>query len=83
MIRTIGFTKDDALMFDFPLSDIHTGIFQWYWVDFDRPNEEEIAYLDSFFNFHPLAIEDCLLGLQRPKLNYYDDYTFFVLACHC
>ena len=79
MIRTIGFTKDDALMFDFPLSDIHTGIFQWYWVDFDRPNEEEIAYLDSFFNFHPLAIEDCLLGLQRPKLNYYDDYTFFVL----
>ena len=78
MIRTIGFTKDDALMFDFPLSDINTGIFQWYWVDFDRPTEEEIAYLDSFFNFHPLAIEDCLHGLQRPKLNYYDDYTFFV-----
>lgn len=53
--------------------------FQWCWVDLDRPNEEEINLLKSFFDFHPLAIEDCLDGLQRPKLNYYDDYTFFVL----
>lgn len=79
MIRTIGFTNDDELVFDFPISEIHKGIYQWYWVDFDRPKEEEIALLHSFFEFHPLAIEDCLHGLQRPKLNYYDDYTFFVL----
>ena len=79
MIRTLGFTTDNELIFDFPLSEIHMGKLQWYWVDFDRPSEEETALLHSFFKFHPLAIEDCLDGLQRPKLNYYDDYTFFVL----
>lgn len=79
MIRTIGFTNDNELVYDFPLSEIHTGTLRWYWIDFDRPSEEEIAYLHSFFNFHPLAIEDCLDGLQRPKLDHYDDYTFFVL----
>lgn len=79
MIRTLGFTNNNELIFDFPLSEIRTGEFQWYWVDFDRPSEEETTLLHSFFDFHPLAIEDCLQGLQRPKLNYYDDYTFFVL----
>lgn len=79
MIRTIGFTNDNELVYDFPLSEIHAGTLRWYWVDFDCPSEEETAYLHSFFNFHPLAIEDCLDGLQRPKLNYYDEYTFFVL----
>lgn len=79
MIHTLGFTKENELLFDFPLSDIHTRNFQWYWVDFDQPTGEEINLLHSFFQFHPLAIEDCLQVLQRPKLNYYEDYTFFVL----
>ncbi|MDS9471390.1 magnesium/cobalt transporter CorA [Sporosarcina pasteurii] len=79
MIHTIGFTDENELLFDFPLSEIHTQNFLWYWVDFDRPTGEEINLLHSFFQFHPLAIEDCLQRLQRPKLNYYEDYTFFVL----
>ncbi len=83
MIRTIGFTKENELVFDFPLEDIHTQPFLWYWVDFNEPSEEEISLLHSFFHFHPLAIEDCLHRLQRPKLNYYEDYTFFVLHSIC
>lgn len=79
MIHTIGLTDEDELIFDFPLSEIHTRNFIWYWIDFDKPTGEETNLLYSFFQFHPLAIEDCLQRLQRPKLNYYEDYTFFVL----
>lgn len=79
MIRTIGFTDENKLIFDFPLSEVHTRAFQWYWVDFSEPSKEEVDLLHSFFHFHPLAIEDCVQGLQRPKINYYDDYTFFIL----
>jgi len=83
MIRTIGFTNEKELVFDFPLSDIDAQNFLWYWVDFDEPSEEEVSLLHSFFHFHPLAIEDCLQGLQRPKINYYGDYAFFVLHAIC
>jgi magnesium transporter len=51
----------------------------WYWVDFFTPTEEEVEYLSCYFNFHSLAIEDCLYMLQRPKVDNYEDYRFFVL----
>ncbi len=79
MIRTIGMTTERKLVFDFALTEINKQKMLWYWIDFDEPNKEETLLLDSFFHFHPLAIEDCLQGLQRPKLNYYEDYAFFVL----
>ena len=37
------------------------------------------CFLKLILSFHPLAIEDCLHFLQRPKLDYYDGYDFFVL----
>ncbi|WP_370222430.1 magnesium/cobalt transporter CorA [Cytobacillus sp.] len=52
--------------------------YKWFWVDFDQPTEEETAELDKTFHFHPLAIEDCVVKLQRPKMDYYEDYSFFV-----
>lgn len=79
MIRTMGFTDNDELIVDFPLAEITTRSWQWYWVDFDQPDTNEEMMLHTFFNFHPLAIEDCLHRLQRPKLDYYDEYAFFVL----
>jgi len=79
MIRTMGFTINNELIFDFPLDEIENKALQWYWVDFDQPTKREELLLHTFFNFHPLAIEDCLEGLQRPKLDYYGDYVFFVL----
>jgi magnesium transporter len=51
----------------------------WYWVDFFAPTEAEVAHLSCYFNFHSLAIEDCLYMLQRPKVDNYEDYRFFVL----
>ncbi|WP_229672743.1 magnesium/cobalt transporter CorA [Pullulanibacillus camelliae] len=52
---------------------------QWVWVDFSLPTEADIRLLSEVFHFHPLAIEDCLHFLQRPKLDYYDGYNFYVL----
>ena len=83
MIRTMGLTKDNDLIFDFPLDVISSRLFHWYWVDFDQPTKDEELMLHSIFNFHPLAIEDCLHRLQRPKLDYYDEYAFFVLHSIC
>lgn len=79
VIRTIGITKQQQLLKDFPLEIIEQHEFEWYWVDFNCPTIEEESLLDTFFHFHPLAIEDCLLRLQRPKLDFYDDFHFFVI----
>jgi magnesium transporter len=51
----------------------------WYWVDFNQPTEEEALLLETLFQFHPLAIEDCFHLLQRPKIDHYEDVHFFVL----
>ncbi|WP_144512588.1 magnesium/cobalt transporter CorA [Bacillus sp. FJAT-22090] len=79
MIRTIGVTTDRELISDFSLEDIKEKKLQWYWVDIGEPTKEEEMLLSSFFHFHPLAIEDCLLRLQRPKADHYDGQVFFVL----
>ena len=42
------------------------------WLDIENPSAEELAYLDTVFHFHELAIEDATHRAQRPKL---EDYT--------
>lgn len=53
--------------------------YEWCWVDFSHPTKEEVEYLETYFHFHPLAIEDCLQWRQRSKVDFYGDYSFFVL----
>jgi magnesium transporter len=79
MIRTIAVTEDLRLLRDAPLSRLAGSDIRWYWVDFESPTEDEALLLSTHFHFHPLAIEDCLHLLQRPKLDYYEGYDFFVL----
>lgn len=79
MIRTFAVTYDLKLIDNIPLERLADSDIKWFWVDFDTPTEEEALLLKTHFNFHPLAIEDCLHFLQRPKLDYYDGYDFFVL----
>ena len=43
-----------------------------FWVDMERPTDEEIAILDEVFGFHPLAIEDTIQYVQRPKIESYN-----------
>ena len=79
MIHVTAYSNKDGLQKNLTLEQLSTLDWNWYWVDFESPTEEEVKLLDSYFHFHPLAIEDCLHELQRPKLDYYDDHTFFVL----
>ena len=49
------------------------------WVDLDSPTDEEIkAVLEGVFQFHPLAIEDCVTPSSLPKIEDYEDYLFLV-----
>ncbi len=50
------------------------------WVDLDHPTDEETRQvLGDLFQFHPLAIEDCVAVSSLPKLEDYDDYSFMVM----
>ncbi len=49
------------------------------WLDLDQPDEWTLALLGEAFDFHPLAIEDCLHGEQRVRIDPYPDYFFLVL----
>jgi magnesium transporter len=77
MIRMIGITKDFTIK-DISFRHFNPDELIWYWIDFDQPSEEETSYLNDPLHFHPLAIEDCINKLQRPKLDYYEQHTFYV-----
>ncbi|MGM9923523.1 MAG: magnesium/cobalt transporter CorA [Bacillus sp. (in: firmicutes)] len=77
MLRILALDHDNQLVVNPDLNELHA--MKWYWVDFNMPTEEESALLNSHFHFHPLAIEDCMLELQRPKLDYYENLSFLVL----
>ena len=79
MLRTIAITKDLKSIYDLPLEDLSKENILWYWMDFNSPTQEEISLLGDYFHFHHLSIEDCVHSLNSPKLDYYDDYNFFVL----
>jgi magnesium transporter len=79
MIQTLAVTTDFKLIENLPLEKLNAESITWYWVDFSCPSAEETLLLETHFKFHPLAIEDCLHVLQRPKLDYYEGYNFFVL----
>lgn len=78
MIKVIGITNDNQLQTNISINEINFENYQWIWVDFNEPTDEELKHLAYTFRFHPLAIEDCVQSLQRPKLDYYDDHTFYV-----
>ena len=42
-------------------------------------DKTRITELLQHFNIHPLVIEDVFCTLQRPKIDYFDDYSFLVV----
>ncbi|MCC3357233.1 magnesium/cobalt transporter CorA [Bacillus sp. REN16] len=78
MIRITAITHNNERMTDVPISDLKNKEWNWYWIDFNHPTEAEIEELSKTLHFHPLAIEDCIHVLQRPKLDFYESNTFFV-----
>jgi magnesium transporter len=81
MIHVVAVTSTNKVFTNISLKKLKENEWNWFWVDFDQPTEEEIKELENTFQFHPLAIEDCIHRLQRPKLDYYEKYNFFVTHC--
>lgn len=79
MLQIIGITKNKGIVRNITLTEAKSSNYLWYWVDMNEPTQEEIQLLTTEFNFHPLAIEDCLEYVQRPKLDYYEGYHFLIL----
>jgi magnesium transporter len=48
------------------------------WIDITSPGAAEAEFLRERCGFHPLAVEDCLRGRQRPKVDRYPTYLFLV-----
>lgn len=51
---------------------------KYVWLDFEEPSQADIDYLNKHYQFHHLALEDCLSTLQRPKIDKFDDHLFLV-----
>ncbi len=49
------------------------------WVGFHEPTYEEMAAVTETFGLHELAVEDAVHAYQRPKMDKYGRYLFFVL----
>jgi len=50
------------------------------WVDLDNPTDGEVRQiLEEVYQFHPLAIEDCVTPSSLPKVEDYEDYLFMVM----
>jgi len=49
------------------------------WVDLFNFTDQEIKEVAQVFDFHPLAVEDCLSFSPRAKLDNYEDYYFFAM----
>jgi len=77
MLRIMALNHDNQLLLNPPLHKLE--MMQWYWVDFNVPTEDEANLLLTHFHFHPLAVEDCIIELQRPKLDYYENLNFLVI----
>ncbi|MGH6657528.1 MAG: magnesium transporter CorA family protein [Actinocrinis sp.] len=61
----------------FPMADLSDWLEQkdtMVWYDLPDPTTEELADLAEELGFHELAIEDVLVGRQRPKLDRYENH---------
>ncbi len=81
MIRTMLCTEDhrlrhrlDRTEIEYLLADDQNVL----WLDLERPTDEDLRFLASEFNLHPLALEDAGKQHQRPKIDRYDGMTFIV-----
>lgn len=48
------------------------------WVNIQSPTERETEWLAQNYQFHPLALDDCLSRKQISKIDVYPGYLFFI-----
>ncbi|QFK70816.1 magnesium/cobalt transporter CorA [Pradoshia sp. D12] len=79
MYRILVKDQTDGIK-EMTLEDLQKRDYSLVWVDILAPQEYEANILRTYFNFHPLTIEDCLDRInQRPKVDFYQSYMFFII----
>jgi magnesium transporter len=81
LINCIAY-KNGKKIADIPVGDIHTYLDQpdcFVWVALKDATASELAEMKTEFGLHELAVEDALVGHQRPKIEEYGDSVFAVL----
>lgn len=48
------------------------------WIDITAPQQAEATFLREDLGLHALAVEDCMRGRQRPKIDAYPNCSFVV-----
>lgn len=48
------------------------------WVDLEKPHDDELGVLRDPFDFHPLAVEDCLTPEHQPKVEEFGSHLFII-----
>lgn len=49
------------------------------WVDLEAPTDEELRSVGCLLHLDDAALEDCLYGEQRARIDEYEEYAFMVL----
>ncbi|HLD50156.1 MAG TPA: CorA family divalent cation transporter, partial [bacterium] len=81
MLTTFFFKKDEPIKTNLTRAEMlaaHSRKDGLLWVDLETPTEFEEECLIEIFNFHDLAIDDCLNDLSQPKVDDYEEYLFLV-----
>jgi magnesium transporter len=82
-IKTHYLTPDGNLQFDLTEEEIiaaYKSKLGLLWVDIEGVSEEEGEFLARCFQFHRLAIEDCIsVNVHPPKIDEFADYLFIIL----
>jgi magnesium transporter len=81
MVRTRCYRDGELLREGFGIdevSDLIADPANVVWLDFFRPDAEDMTKLGDELGLHHLAIEDVLQGRQRPKLDHYPEHLFLV-----
>ncbi|MBI4387445.1 MAG: magnesium/cobalt transporter CorA [Candidatus Omnitrophica bacterium] len=82
MIHSFIYRKNKPLQINVSRQDLAKAVWDkdaFVWVDLEEPTEFESETLIEIFNFHPLAVEDCINDLSQPKVDDYEEYLFLVV----
>jgi magnesium transporter len=75
----VGARASDEVRFDRDTAQRLLAAGDFFWLDLNRPTDDDFQILRDVFEFHPLAIEDSEQFSQRAKLDEYDDFVFVVV----
>lgn len=81
MLNCYRFAENKQLQISHQVQAVRDGLADGslYWVDLEDPTETEEETLWEIFDFHPLAIEDCIQEHQYPKVDDYGKYLFIII----